>query len=163
MSCTPSTLFSNLQDDESVTIILSQYGLTNVPKEISSLKNARTLTILKNENAWATYPPKSAWSKMADSPPFETLPDEIAALSQLEELNIPGLNLKNLPDNFYQLENLQSLNLSMNKLDITKEISKLKQLKKLTNLTIYGNKLDTTQIQTWSRSSPDLNIEYFAN
>ena len=163
MSCESSTIFSDKQDEESVTIILSEYGLTNVPKGISSLKNARTLTILKNENAWATFPPKSAWSKMVDSPPFDILPNEITALSQLEELNIPGLNLKNLPDNFFELENLQSLNLSMNKLDITKEMSKLKQLRKLTSLTIYGNKLDTAQIQTWIRSSPGLTIDYIAN
>ena len=163
MSCNSSTLFSDLQKDESVTISLSEYGLTKVPREITQLENVQILTIRMNENEWVIYPPRSAWNKMVDSPPFETLPDEIATMSQLKELNLAGLNLKSLPNNFNQLKNLASLNLAMNKLDISSEIPKLQQLKKLTQLTIYGNKLDTTEIENWFNSSSGLHINYRAD
>ena len=160
MSCNSSTLFSDLQKDESVTISLSEYGLTKVPREITQLENVQILTIRMNENEWVIYSPRSAWNQMVDSPPFETLPDEIATMSQLKELNLAGLNLKSLPNNFNQLKNLASLNLAMNKLDISSEIPKLQQLKKLTQLTIYGNKLDTTEIENWLNSSSGLHIDY---
>jgi Leucine-rich repeat (LRR) protein len=69
-----------------------------------------------------------------------------------------GLDLNRLPDNFGKLQNLDSLNLMMNKLTISREIPKLKELKNLKYLGIYGNKIDTRDIKELKNSNPNLVI-----
>jgi Leucine-rich repeat (LRR) protein len=153
-------LFDRLTKKETVVIYLGQYNMDSVPKEIGRLKNAKKLLItMDSTNGWAIYPPLSALQQRTETPPFRLLPDEITQLSNLKTLQLVGLNLKTLPDNFGKLENLDSLNLSLNKLTISNEIGKLKKLKKLKYLGLFGNKVDTVSIKELKKENPNLIIE----
>jgi Leucine-rich repeat (LRR) protein len=156
-----SKLFNDLIDKEEVTIVLNSYGLDSIPKEIRQLKKAKSLTIsFDTLEGWTIYPPLSALNERIDSPPFNTLPDEITELKNLERLTIHGLDIARLPDNFGNLENLEHLDLSMNKLTVSNELVKLKGLKNLKYLSLFGNRIDTLIIKNWRNENPDIKIDY---
>jgi len=163
ISCTTTDktkgLFDNLTDSETVVIYLSRYNLDSVPPDIGKLKKVKSLYITKDStNGWTIYPPLSALQEMTEVPPFRQLPDEFTELTNLQNLGLVGLDLKQLPDNFDRLKNLDSLNLMMNKLTISKEIKKLQELKNLKYLGLFGNKVDTTDINELKRTNPSLVI-----
>jgi hypothetical protein len=140
-----------------VVIYLNNYGLDKVPREIGRLKKARSLYITQDSaGGWTIYPPLSALIKM---PPFRELPDEITDLINLKTLSLVGLDLKRLPDDFDKLENLDSLNLFFNKLTISDELEKLKQLKNLKYLDVSGNMVDTADILELRKANPNLTIK----
>jgi len=96
---------------------------------------------------------------MTEVPPFRQLPNEITELTNLQNLNLAALDLKTLPDNFGKLQKLDSLNLVANKLTISAESAKLKKLKNLKYLGLFGNKIDTADIRELKRENPNLVIE----
>lgn len=152
-------LFERLEDKEIVTIYLSKYNLHSVPGEIGRLKKVRKLHITADSvSGWIIYPPMYDPHKSIETPPFRKLPNEITELSALKTLELIGLDLKTLPDDFGKLENLDTLNLMRNKLIISNELGKLKKLKKLNYLVLVGNKIDTVDIKELQRENPGLNI-----
>lgn len=152
-------LFDDLADKTSLEIYLKTYGLDSVPKDIGQLKAVRKLYIAKDSaRGWTIYPPLGDLDQRTVTPPFRHLPDEITALTNLESLVLRDLDLKTLPDNFGNLRNLDSLSLLMNKLTLSQEIEKLKGLKKLKYLEIYGNKVDTADLQELKKAIPGLTI-----
>lgn len=153
-------LFDNLANEEKVVIYLTKYHLDSIPSDIGKLKKVKSLYITKDStNGWTIYPPLSALQQLNELPPFRQLPDEISNLSELENLNLTGLDLKTLPDNFNKLQKLNSLNLMFNKLTISKEIEKLKKLKNLKYLGLLGNRVDSADINELKRSNPNLTID----
>jgi leucine-rich repeat protein SHOC2 len=161
LGCTPTEkkngLFDNLLDKETAVIYLSEYNLDSVPSEIGRLKKVKSLYITKDITGdWAIYPPLSEIQRMMEIPPFRQLPKELGELSSLRNLGLVGLDLKQLPNNFGQLQQLDSLNLTMNKLTISEEIGKLKDLKNLKYLALFGNKVDSTDISELRKVNPDL-------
>lgn len=152
-------LFEDLADKTSLEIYLKTYGLDSVPKDIGQLKAARRLYIAKDSaRGWTIYPPLSALDQRTQLPPFRQLPDEITELTNLESLVLSDLDLKTLPSNFGRLQNLDSLSLFMNKLTLSAELGKLKALKKLKYLEIYGNKADSTDLEELKKAIPGLTI-----
>ncbi|MEM9671593.1 MAG: hypothetical protein AAF992_03315 [Bacteroidota bacterium] len=91
------------------------------------------------------------------------MPDEITTLTQLQDLSISGLNLAELPQNFSQLKNLESLDLTHNKLNISAEWGKLKSLPKLREVTVIGNVVDTAEVHRWMDERPGLKVIYHWN
>jgi hypothetical protein len=153
-------LFSEFSGKETVIIYLSKFNLDSVPGEIGQLKSARNLFITKDSmNGWTIYPPLSTLEQQPKIPPFRELPDEITELTQLKALSLIGLDIEQLPPHFERLENLDSLNLSMNKLTISKELEKLKRLKNLKYLGIVGNRIETADIQQLREHNRDLVID----
>jgi Leucine-rich repeat (LRR) protein len=155
-------LFHDLVDKQEVTIVLRNYGLDSIPAEIGLLKDVESLTIsLDSLKGWKIYPPASSYfNQRIDSPPFNFLPNEFATLRKLKKVIIYDLNISELPDNFGNLENLEYLDLSMNKLTVSKEIGKLKRLKNLKYLGLFGNRIDTAMMQNWKAQHPMLQIDY---
>jgi len=152
-------LFHDLTEKENVVIYLSKYKLDSVPPDISVLRRAKRLSILHDSTeGWAIYPPLSAIEYPIVAPVFRKLPHDITELTNLEVLNIAALNLIELPPNFDQLQNLDSLDLSMNKLTISNEVEKLSKIKNLKYLALEGNKLDTADIEDLKKSNPNLVI-----
>jgi Leucine-rich repeat (LRR) protein len=134
--------------------------LDSVPSDIGKLRKVKSLYITKDStNGWTIYPPLSALKQMADIPPFRQLPNEITELTSLQNLDLTGLDLKTLPDNFDRLQKLDSLNLTVNKLTISNEIEKIKKIKNLKYLGLFGNKVDTTDIRQLKKENPNLNIQ----
>lgn len=144
---------------ESVTIYLNSYNLETVPRDIGKLVKAKRLFIGRDTlKGWTVYPPFSALQQRAQTPPFYELPVELTNLTNLTRLELVGLDLNKLPDDFYKLHNLDSLNLMLNKLTISSEISKLRELKKLKYLALFGNNIDTTDIIELKRAIPGIEI-----
>lgn len=160
MSCqTKNNLFEAHKNDEVVEIVLSNYGLEEIPGEIGTLKNVKQLTLLKDSSkGWVIYPPMSAFSNRELTPPFYSLPKEITELQQLESLTIIGLNIHSLPENFEKLENLKQLNLSLNKLTLSNEVEKIVRLKKLKTLSLFGNKIDSAGLRFIKQERPDIQL-----
>lgn len=154
-------LFENLVEKEKAVIFLSDYNLDSIPGEISRLKKVKSLYITKDStNRWTVYPPAKELEKLTKVPPFRQLPNEIGDLTNLKNLGLVGLDLKELPDNFGQLQHLDSLNLMMNKLTISEEIGKLKKLKNLKYLALFGNKVDSTDVSELKKANPNLVIAF---
>lgn len=152
-------LFDSFANKEIAVIYLSQFNLDSVPSEIGKLKKAKSLYITKDSTGgWAVYPPASELEQMTEVPPFRKLPNELGELTNLQNLGLVGLDLKELPDNFGQLQHLDSLNLAKNKLAISKEIGKLKELKSLKYLALFGNKVDSTDVNELKKANPNLVI-----
>lgn len=155
-----SKIFDGLIGKEDIVIVLSTYGLDSVPKEIGQLQNVKSLTIVKDSSkGWKIYPPLSALTRRVDVPPFTRLPDEILELKTLTTLSLVDLNIKALPDDFNKLENLETLDLTLNKLTISNEITKLNGLKKLKHLALFGNRVDSIDIQELKKENSNLEIE----
>lgn len=103
-------LFTDLQDQENIVIVLSKYQFDSVPPDIGRLKKAKVLTIsIDSLHGWTVYPPLSSINQKNNQPPFKSLPDEISSLTSLKSLTIHGLDIRTLPDDFGNLKNLEYL------------------------------------------------------
>ncbi|WP_027077959.1 leucine-rich repeat domain-containing protein [Maribacter antarcticus] len=152
-------MFKEFENETVVFIGLVKYGLDSIPPEIGKLKSVEELIISQDSvMGWTIYPPANAMEKMVDMPPYKTIPDELTELKSLKKLNISGLRIRTLPPNFGQLKNLEYLDISMNKLDIKKEITKLKSLPNLKGLSIVGNRIDSTEIAKWNDDNSEIEI-----
>ena len=161
LSCEQPHPFKKLEDQKVVFIPLATYNLDSIPPQIAQLKKVEELTVsLDSSMGWTIYPPLSANLERISKPPYKTLPDEIGDLSFLKKLDISGLNLKSLPPSFKKLQNLEHVNLAMNKLDIAKELPMLLSLPKLKVLSVEGNKVDTRRIREWKTTYPDIDIKW---
>jgi Leucine-rich repeat (LRR) protein len=155
-----SNLFNNLVHKDAVQIYLNAYHLDSVPKEVGRLTGVKRLYIaMDSGTGWTVYPPLSAMDQRIKTPPFKHLPNEITTLVTLERLALIGLDLVALPDNFDKLENLDSLSLFMNKLTISDEIQKLKKLKKLKYIALFGNNVDSIDVQELKKAIPGIFVE----
>lgn len=160
-SCQPNHLFKELENQEEVFIELSKYGLKDIPKEVGQLKNAKKLEIYVDSlEGWAIYPPLSAMDQYIDEPPFRTIPPELLELEGLEQLTLYDLDIKTLPEDLYRLQNLEYLDLSMNKLTVSNEIAKLNKLKKLKCIELFGNRINKLELEKWKKENPNLQIRY---
>lgn len=162
-SCSPTNkqkgLFDNLTNKETVVLFLSKYDLDGVPKDIEQLTNVKRLFISADSGAWTIYPPLSALPQPTDNTLNERLPNEITKLTNLKYLGLVRLNLTTLPDDFGKLNNLDSLDISFNRLTISNEIEKLKELKELKYLELTGNVVDSTDIIKLKKENPSLKIK----
>ena len=136
---------------------LNHYNSTLLGEKLSSLSKVEDLTIKIDSVDWIIGPPCSGMFSYNSSPPYNELPSEITQLRKLISLNIAGLSLKRLPDNFSDLRKLRTLNLTLNKMDITNELPKL-ELLNLDTLIITGNRYDTTQLTKWRQKHPNTRI-----
>lgn len=154
-------IFRNFSDKDSVVIALKQYGLKELPEDIGRLTQAITLVVSPDsiKNQWTIYPPLEAFDEYIDNPPFRYLPDAITTLSKLKYLSLRQLAIKKLPKDFDRLVNLEELDLSINKLTIRNEINKLKNLKKLRRLILFGNRVTKQDIMLLKEANPALFID----
>ena len=155
----PVSLFREFQDQDSVMIILSKYELDTVPPAIGDLKSCENLIIV-NKEGWSVFPPESAWASILEkhlkTPPFRTLPAELMQLTRLRSLSVANLDLVEIPEGINNLHFLEELNVSFNKMDITRELYKLESLHSLRKFTISGNKYDTLKLENWSANHPEV-------
>lgn len=146
--------------DGSFQLILSEIGKKKIPKSIGSIADLEKLTIQMTEKKWFIHPPFPDWNRMIDEVPSNAMPKSITKLNRLRRLDVANLGLTKLPKNFDRLQNLDSLNLSMNFLKIDDELPTLKKLSNLRYLNIVGNRLDTLKIEQWQSENPMLQIVY---
>ncbi len=149
--------FNDLANQERVQIVLKDYDLEQVPYQIQELQSATKLTIIP-DRGWKVYPPVSFFDVKQFSPPYRTLPDEITSLTKLKHLRVVDLDLNELPENFGKLENLETVDLSFNKLNVSTELSKLNLLPKLRQLNVVGNMVDTVELKNWKKGRQNLEI-----
>ena len=112
-------------------------NLNKIPESIGNLKNLRHLSVQKNN--------------------LRTLPDSIGDLSQLNELVLSYNDLIELPSSIGRLSNLKRLYLGGNKdlKNLSQQITKLPNLKKLNYLTIKNIPLSEKNIQQIRKLLPN--------
>ena len=154
--------FGHLAYEKKVAIALSDYGIEEVPPQIQELQNAEELTISwLSQDGWRVYPPLSFYSGLKEfPPPYQKLPKEITTLTKLRHLSIVDLNLSELPKDFTALENLETVNVALNKLNLSNELEKLQSLPHLRQLNVMGNRVDTVAMKKWMKEKPGLSISY---
>jgi hypothetical protein len=154
-----SNVFADLGDKENVTIYLNDFKLDSVPSEIARLSKAKRLYVSVDKGGWTIYPPLSALPQPTETSLIPNLPNEITELTNLKSLSLVRLNLKSLPEDFDKFKNLDSLDLSMNRLTISNELEKLKKLNNLKYLALFGNIFNSADIEDLQKSNPGLTIK----
>ncbi len=148
-------IFEELVDQKEVRIGLSDYNLDRIPDQIGLLKNVENLTITQKSDEWSLFS-ITPWDNYPDNP----LTPEIGNLTRLKVLSLYVLDLTSLPDEFVNLQSLDTLRLPGNHLDISLEMKKLKQLPNLKYLDVLGNKVNSDEMTEWMKINPNLYIEY---
>ncbi|MEP4669395.1 MAG: hypothetical protein ABJZ91_11275, partial [Cyclobacteriaceae bacterium] len=80
--------------------------------------------------------------------------------TSLKSLRLSNLDIHELPESISQLKNLEFLDLSMNKLELSNELPKLTQLSKLKHLRISGNHFREEEMKEFQRQNPNIKVEY---
>ncbi len=157
------------QDQEAVVIYLDELGVPtdrqdyyDIPSTISELTQVKDLTIRldKPEGSWSTYPPISWYETRELKKPFRHLPESVGELKNLRSLTLTNLDIHTLPESIANLTSLNKLNLSMNKLDLTKELPKLGSLTNLKSLNVIGNHYDPLVMQSYMEANPQIDVNY---
>lgn len=160
----PENFYTEFEGQEEVTIVLDTYGLEALPEGIAALYTTTSLRVFPETfaNEWRVYPPQSVLvTRDRDfTPPFHLLPPSITELENLQELAISKLNIHTLPENFGNLRNLRYLDISFNKLNISQELPKLKSLPNLKKLLLFGNEVDTVELNNWKTENPELVVNF---
>lgn len=145
-----------------MVITLDQLISNEIPNEVWDTEKITDLKIQKTQpkSQWSSRPPLSWYETVEFTAPYWILNSNIGRLKNLESLTLVDLDIRTLPDSLTQLQNLRKLNVSFNKLEISNEIEKLKQLKNLEHLTLYGNHYDSLEMQKFQEMFPALVIEF---
>ena len=154
------SVFDQLKGQKDIVISLKEFKLDSIPPAINVLQGVERLTILKDSAmSWVAYPPLSALGEQLklDST-SRLLPKEITELESLKSLSLFNLDLVSLPDDLYKLKNLDTLDLTLNKLVISQEIDKLKKLTHLKFLNVGGNRAKKDDIVRLQSAMPATKI-----
>lgn len=145
-----------------VLITLDELATKGIPDNLWTNETITELTIQKTrpKNEWSTRPPISWYEHLDFAPPYWVLSDKIGQLTELKSLILFEMDIQSLPDSIVELQKLEVLNLSFNKLEVSNELDKLKQLKSLQQLILYGNHYVESEMQVYKNMFPDLIIEY---
>jgi len=148
--------------DKSITITLDELTTQEISERIWDNKELNQLTIqkTKSKTKWSTYPPLSWYETVKFVPPYWVLSSKIGRLKNLKSLVLVDLDIQTLPDAITELQQLEELYLSFNKLEVSDELWKFKELKNLKRLVLYGNHYDLKEMQNYQRLFPELLIEY---
>lgn len=112
-----------------------------LPKDLSQLKNLKTLDLTNSSVL--------DWTKAIK---------ELAKVRNLETLVLKGCLIKELPENIGSLKNVKHLELNANELTtLPNSFFKLKQLE---SLNLYGNPLDEATIKRLKKAFPNCEIQY---
>lgn len=115
----PGVVYDNLKDalknrKNVYSLSLASQGNLDIPAKIAKLQNLQELRIYAR--GMVSIHPKLAklnrLKKIAITGEFNTLPDGITELDSLEELKITSVALKNIPESFGNLKQLQTLYLA---------------------------------------------------
>jgi Leucine-rich repeat (LRR) protein len=82
----------------------------------------------------------------------------LGGMDSLESLTIKFLGLTQLPLGINELKNLKKLDISFNYLNISQEISIIKELEKLEELIVFGLKIDQSVILELKETNKKLSV-----
>lgn len=143
-------------------ITLDELTTGVMPFEIGEWINITHLIIRKTttKNQWVSYPPLSWYEKRELKPPYWRIPETIGNLKNLKSLSLVALDISELPHSITKLQKLETLNLSLNKLQLSNEFDKFRKLKALKDLKVVGNHFDEEEMVEFKREFPKMNIAY---
>ncbi len=149
-------------NDKKVLLVLETLQTDAIPKEIGQLTNIVELEVVVSElgNDWTIQPPMSFYENRELEPPYRKIPESIGNLNQLKSLRLMNLDIHQLPNTITKLKNLEYLNLSFNKLNLSEHLSKFKKLKNLKELHVIGNHFDEKTMQRFITELPNLKLFY---
>ena len=148
--------------ENSVIVTLSELESGQIPDSVWNSSEIKELKIQKSqpEGNWTTHPPLSWFESRELKPPCWNVPESIAKLEKLESLYLVNLDISALPDAIAKLHQLRILGVSLNKLQLSNELSKFKQLNNLEVLTLPGNHFDAEEMEKFKDSLPEVKIKY---
>jgi len=148
--------------ENALVVTINELVTQEIPDSVWSNLNTTQLIIQKErpKKQWSTRPPLSWYEHLDFAPPYWVLNDKIGQLTELKSLILFEMDIQILPDSIVELQKLEVLNLSFNKLEISNELDKLKQLRNLKHLILYGNHYVESEMQVYKNMFPDLIIEY---
>jgi Leucine-rich repeat (LRR) protein len=134
-------------------------------KSIRAELNSLTIQISENLNTWFSYGriPLQEFEELNNIPSFRikkplgNLP-WLGGMDSLESLTIKFLGLTQLPLGINELKNLKKLDISFNYLNISQEISIIKELEKLEELIVFGLKIDQSVILELKETNKKLSV-----
>lgn len=154
----PMAPFAN---ESTVRINLEELGISDIPEEIGELTQVELLSIQAKKEA-DENPSIEEYETRAITEPFRKIPSSIGKLKNLKKLLLVNLDINEIPDAISDLENLEYINLSFNKLDLNTELPKLKNLKNLKHVRVIGNQYEEAVIAQLISEMPSVKIEYKA-
>jgi len=144
-----------------IRLDLSDRNLTAVPDSVFSLEQLEYLD-LGNRSGWTIYPTLSALVDHASGDSanrITEIPKAIQQLDHLRTLKLSSLDLTALPVEIAELENLDSLDLSMNfRLSIGSALGTLKRMQGLRYLNILGTMVDQSTVDKLRTVLPETTI-----
>lgn len=148
--------------EDSIVITLSELESEKIPKTIWNSENIKKLKIQRVllEDNWSTFPPLSWFENRELNPPFWIIPKDIGKLENLEYLDLKNLDIHKLPASITKLQKLKELDLSFNKLKLSKELTKLGKLKNLKELRLFGNHYEVDAMEKFKNKFPEIEVEY---
>jgi Leucine-rich repeat (LRR) protein len=134
-------------------------------KPIRAELNSLTIQVSENLNTWFSYGriPLQEFEELNNIPSFRikkplgNLP-WLGGMDSLESLTIKFLGLTQLPLGINELKNLKKLDISFNYLNISQEISIIKELEKLEELIVFGLKIDQSVILELKETNKKLSV-----
>ena len=146
------------QNPDTVVITLDEEESNEISIRISELSKTTELKIQKSKpkQDWVAHPPLSWYESRELKPPYWKIPESIGQLHHLKSLYLVNLDISELPNSFTQLQNLEFLDLSLNKLNLSNELPKIN----LKHLKVLGNHFDEVEIQQFKEEFPNVKIEY---
>jgi len=149
-------------DKNSVTIFLDELDNGDIPEKFWDVDNITELKIVKTrpQSSWVTLPPLSWFEERKLDPPYWKLPKEISKLQSLKSLYLINIDLPSLPNSISKLKELETLDLSMNKLELSRELVKLKELDQLEKLILLGNHYEESVMNEFVQEHSHTDIKY---
>jgi len=143
------------------TLIISHEVIDSLKKELEQKWNRNykflRIKIPSNQTGWNVYATVQNRAKIENSPSYsldnemDLLPESIGKFKNLEYLDLSFLGLKKLPESITKLDRLKILDLSFNSIDIGAELEKIKSMKSIEIIKIYGCKftlLDLSKLES---------------
>ncbi len=164
-----SNLFADRPRKEILALSLEEQGLQEIPSGLGGLTELKRLLItygpydstalnLVEGEGWVVGPPLSPFRQSEPfDPPFRPFPKEILKLSNLEYLELEGLDIKELPKDLSSLTQLRMILLRYNKIHLDKSfLESINTLPNLEFIMVQGNYPDTAAINNWRAQNPEL-------
>jgi hypothetical protein len=124
----------------------------------------RSLTITVTENkGWVVFSSIQGTDqgiKYSTRIKLGNLPEELTLARNLESLDVSDLGLDQLPQNFAGFSKLKVLDISFNRISISKELKNIVSIDSLEVLKIYGCNFSAADLKEMSRHRPKLKIFY---
>jgi Leucine-rich repeat (LRR) protein len=129
-----------------------------------SCDSLKSLTIkITSNKGWVVFPSVQGIDsrvRYSTKTKLGSVPEELGYLKRLEYLDLSDLGISHLPVSLVNLSNLKSLDMSFNRINVSRDIEKILFLSNLKTLKIYGCDFNEDDLLRIKRNRPDIRVLY---